>query len=519
MDDIKLKAQSAINLNKSARPGKRDLADWFYLPVWKQALPLAPVEKDTLADQDGCWLLFLPNGANGLGARFAERLADETQVIVVYPGESFAQLGNQYFTVRPGQPDDYEALVKALGGTGCALTQVVHFWTAPWSEPASLEQIQEAGFYSLLFLAQALGYVDLPTSVQLTLVTSGAQQVVDTETIRPAKATALGVCKVISQEYANISCRSIDVTLPTPGKWQEARLVEQLLAECVSGNPADRVVAYRGRQRWLQAFEATRLEAAAKTLLRKEGVYLVTGGLGNVGFALAQGLAKNARARLTLAVRSALPDRQGWADWLASHDEQDAISLKIRRVESLEQLGAQVMVVSANVADPAEMQRVVTETRAHFGAVHGVVHAAGTVGQALFRAIKDTRPLDTQAHFAANIGAVQILEELFRGQELDFCLLTSSLASIVGGAGLASYAAANSYMDAFVYRHNLTEAVPWLTINWDTWQAAAQQDTASEAAISAGEGAEAFLRILSLPRGAFTQVVVSTAALDGRLEQ
>jgi len=515
MNDIKPKTQFSVKPNENTKIWKQDLADWFYLPTWKQTLPLAPVEKGALIEQGGCWLLFLPNGANGLGARLAERLADESQVVAVYPGESFSQLGNQYFTIRPGHPDDYEALVNALGGTGCALRQVVHFWNTPWSEPASFEQIQEAGFYSLLFLAQAIGLKNLSTPVQLTLVTSGAQQVVDTETIRPAKATALGLCKVIPQEYANIFCRTIDVTLPTPGKWQEARLVEQLLAECVTGNPTDQVIAYRGRQRWVQAFEATQLEGSAKTLLREEGVYLVTGGLGNVGFGLAQGLAKNVRARLALVGRTTMPARKSWANWLANHDEQDATSCKIRMVETLENLGAQVMIASADVADPAEMQRVVTEARSQFGTIHGVIHAAGIIDRALLRTIKDTGLLDVQTHFAAKIHSVQILEELFRGQTLDFCLLTSSLASILGGLELACYAAANSYMDAFVYRHNLTEAVPWMSINWDTWQVATQQYEG----ISAEEGADALLRILSLPRGAITQAVISTTPLATRLEQ
>jgi NAD(P)-dependent dehydrogenase (short-subunit alcohol dehydrogenase family) len=246
--------------------------------------------------------------------------------------------------------------------------------------------------------------------------------------------------------------------------------------------------------------------------------------LGNVGFALAQALAKNTQARLVLVGRSVLPERVVWADWLGTHGEQDAISLKVGMIEALEELGAEVMVASADVSDLAQMQRVVDQARARFGTIHGVIHAAGTIDQALFRAVQDTGLIDAQTHFASKVKGVQVLEEVFRDQELDFCLLASSLASILGGLGLASYAAANSFMDAFACRHNQADAVPWICVNWDAWQPTAKQYAASgnpfgDVAITVEEGAQAFLCLLALPRGAVHQVAVSTTSLQDRLNQ
>ena len=523
---IEPKEQSPVK-ESASRPGKQDVADWFYCPSWKQTLSFPPVEKGALADQQACWLLFLPDGANELAARFAQRLNLEFQdVVTIYPGASFTQLGSQHFTICPQKPADYEAVLKALGQTGRVPARIIHFWNAPGLKTASFEQIQDLGFYSLLYLVQALDGQKIAAPVQMTVVTSSAQQVVDTEIVRPEKATILGVCKVIPQEYTNITCKNIDVELPIPDSWREARLVEQLLSECVTENRKDRVITYRGQQRWTQTFEALRLDrdALTKSGLRKQGVYLVTGGLGNVGFALAQALAKNAHARLILVGRSIPPERELWADWLATHDEQDVTSAKIRMIQSLEQLGAQVMVASADVSNRAQMQYVVDQAQARFGAIHGVIHAAGTVGQALFKAVKETGPLDAQAHFAAKVKGVQVLEDVFRGQELDFCLLTSSLASILGGLGLAAYAAANSFMDTFAYRHNQLGSVPWISVNWDAWQLTSRQYSTSgnpfgDVAITVEEGADVFQRILSLPRGAVAQVAVSTTGLQTRLEQ
>ena len=63
-----------------------------------------------------------------------------------------------------------------------------------------------------------------------------------------------------------------------------------------------------------------------------------------------------------------------------------------------------------------------------------------------------------------------VLEEVLDGKNLDFCLLLSSLTSVLGGIGQAAYASSNIYMDSFARRHNRTSPVPWLSVNWDVWR-------------------------------------------------
>ena len=63
-----------------------------------------------------------------------------------------------------------------------------------------------------------------------------------------------------------------------------------------------------------------------------------------------------------------------------------------------------------------------------------------------------------------------VLEEVLDGKTLDFCLLVSSLTSVLGGIGHAAYASSNVYMDSFVRRHNRSHPVPWLSVNFDLWR-------------------------------------------------
>ena len=136
------------------------------------------------------------------------------------------------------------------------------------------------------------------------------------EELCPEKATLLGPCRVVSQEHPNIRCMSVDIVLPEPDTRQEQELIGLLLEELVS-ETSDPIVAYRGKHRWLQAFEATPLEKVSdlKPRIRDNGVYLITGGLGGIGLVLAEYLAQTVRAKLVLIARTSLPARGKWEQW------------------------------------------------------------------------------------------------------------------------------------------------------------------------------------------------------------
>ncbi len=126
-----------------------------------------------------------------------------------------------------------------------------------------------------------------------------------------------------------MTCRSIDVVLPAARGSTLATLGDQLLAELTGpvGLGSDSVIAHRGRDRWVQTFETTRLTDvdACPRRLRPGGVYLITGGLGGIGLTLAHYLAQTVQAKLILTGRSAFPARDAWNGWLATHEPQDSV--------------------------------------------------------------------------------------------------------------------------------------------------------------------------------------------------
>ena len=513
----------------AARPpaaGKRaDIADWFYALLWRQTPPLAQA---AAPEQTTRWLLI--GERDGLMGRITQRLKELGQdVIVVEHGAGQVKLGDDAYSVDPRNADDYYRLLRELETRDCLPQVALHFGALAPLEPAESRQelflrAQERSFYSLLNLTKAIGRINISDALQIGVISSGLHDVTGQEEIIPEKSTVLGLCKVIPQEYPNIVCRNIDLPLEGDRAAFKPEMIDQLIAE-MSAESTDLIIAYRNHRRWIQTFDPVRLDEPASHMrgLREGGVYLITGGLGGVGLALAEHFVRRARARLVLIGRSTFPPRDDWPKWLAEHDAQDTTSVKIRRLQMFEELGGAVTVLSGNVADKRRMQEIIAEVYGRFGVLHGVVHGAGINGERSVRAISETGPTECEWHFEPKILGLQTLSEVLQGRELDFCLLLSSLSAVLGGLGFTAYSAANVYMDAFVQQQSKTSAVPWITVNWDGWLLSEGGLTSNiGAALDAlsmkpAEGAAAFDRILASP--VLSQVVVSTGDLHRRMEQ
>jgi amino acid adenylation domain-containing protein/non-ribosomal peptide synthase protein (TIGR01720 family) len=459
--------EPVAGLERARRPAagvEGDVADWFWVPLWHQALPPGGSELPDGA-AEGSWLLFA--GEGGFGDRLAARLRERgRQVVVARAGERFEETGQGDFTVRPGAAADYGALLDRLAEREIAPARIVHLWSAgPPGGVGEAGREQERGFFSLLHLARALGDRRPEGSrppLHLGIVSTGVQRVTGAEELVPARATLLGPAATLPQEYPGITCAAIDVTLPPPGSRRERRFIDTLLAELAVA-PADPIVAFRGTDRWLRVFEPLRLESPPGPLrLHEGGTYLITGGRGGVGLELAGLLARLARAKLVLTGRTPFPGREAWP---ALAQGKGSVARTARRLLELEAAGAEVWTAAADVTDAASMRWVLDEARERFGRIHGVIHAAGLPGGGLmqWRSLEDA-----EAVLAPKVQGTLVLEELLAGDAPDFLVLCSSLNALVGGPGQADYTAANAFLDAFAQsRHG---DLPVVSINWDAWR-------------------------------------------------
>ena len=447
-----IEPQASFGSGKNPLRKDPDIANWFYAPSWRRSA--VPASNGALTGERRRWLIFADDV--GLGDRLQERLEKlGHEVITVRVGDRFQRTADANYTISSDRRKDYDALLKEIGAVSETSQTIVHLWNVtPAHQPADVEQSR--GFYSLLFLAQALGDqlltlnpadVRVEDKLNICVVSNNLQEVTGEEQLCPEKATLLGPCRVITQEYQNINCRSIDVLLPD-GADSEERIVDDLLAE-IAADSADRVVAYRGRHRWVQDFEQIQLSAAdgKPAKLRDRGVYLITGGMGGMGLELARYLAAEVSARLVLVGRTPVDDTA--------------------KICAIEEAGGEVLVVAADVTDEAQMRRVIEQARERFGEINGVIHAAGMAGGGI---VQIKTPAMAARVLAPKVDGTRLLDRVLQDTALDFFIMCSSRGSILGGFGNVDYCAANAYLDAFAHYKQTKNGGLTVSINWDAWQ-------------------------------------------------
>ncbi|HVG11012.1 MAG TPA: amino acid adenylation domain-containing protein [Thermoanaerobaculia bacterium] len=461
---VEPRRQAFADMQRRAALAKRpDVADWFYVPSWRQSSPPRTVEAPASS-----WLLLLDR--HGIGEQLAERLREMGQ-----------QVTTADVSDLPGEIPDSIVHLGCVGEGG-------------------------DGFHSLLALAKALADRGVTRPLRIEVVTTGVQSVTGNERIEPEKALVLGPVRVMPQEIENVFCRAIDIELSTP--------IDRLAADLVSvladpPPPSDFAVAWRGARRWVQGFEPVKLPAGSRSV-RPGGVYLITGGLGGVGLALAEHLARAANVRLVLIGRS--PVRKD----------------RLARLMAIEELGSEVLVASADVRDPEALRAVIADARQRFGApLSGVIHAAGVTSGGMIQLKTPAAAEEVLSPKVAGTRALAaVLEEKPADEPpLDFLVLCSAINSVLGGFGRVDFCAASAFLDAFALeRSDFT-----VSLGWDTWSETGQAAESElppdlekvrreslKHGMTTAEALEVFDRVLAagLPR-----VVVSTRDLAPLLEQ
>ncbi|MBD9526343.1 type I polyketide synthase [Paracoccus sp. PAR01] len=462
-------------------------AEWGWRPAWKLAAPaveIGPEGPVIAGTQD--WLIFVDD--LGIGDRLAGLLRGLGQrVATVQIADTFADKGEGRFTL-PVESDreGYEMLLSALAAQERVPQRILHLWSltqgAQFRPGSSLLNSQlERGYFGLLHLAQAIG-AELPDArLDLIAICNDALSIAQEPATSPEKATAAGPIRVMPHEMPGVSARLVDIRLPEKRGTDAVALM--LLEEALAPSGAA-LAAWRDGRRFEQGLERVALAEDGMAGIPPAAVCLITGGFGGIGQTIARELAARGGARLALVTRGRL----------------DAAPI-LAALHQLEAAGAEVIAIRADVTSPEDMARAVAETRARFGALDVVLHAAGIVRDSLIAAKSDDDSWDV---LAPKLLGTQALMQALAADPVGMTVLFSSTSSVIAPAGQADYVAANEYLNA-VARSAPKALGRVVAVNWGVWADAgmAARALGLESALTSGATLQRPLldQAMPLPRG------------------
>lgn len=431
-----------------------NIPDWFHQPIWKRC---ATGTVDETKDGRQRWLLL--NGASVSAAIGA--VPKRIEAILVEAGTAFG-CDDGIYTIDPANSDQYRALLADLAARDLMPDQIINgFGLDP-------QGIPDIAFASTLALGRAVsGEARRPALV--TVLGERMHRVVGSENLDPSAAMVLGTLRVLPQELPGLKCRSID--LPEAERSSTVTGLCDALLRPWEEDAA--TCALRGGFVWAKDHAAAPVaEPAAVRVLQEGATYLVAGDLvDGLGLVYARALVKSLGARVILVGRAGLPPAEQWEHWLASHSPQHPVSRFVRALRDIGAPGEDYLLFSGNMADPDWLGSSLGEGQRRFGPIRGVFHTAG-MGELYHCPLADASLDRSDSLFVLKIAGLSALAKVFSGRAPDFVpdfvLVQSSLSSILGGAGLAAYAAANSFLDAFVDARRGASQPVWQAINWDT---------------------------------------------------
>lgn len=177
---------------------------------------------------------------------------------------------------------------------------------------------------------------------------------------------------------------------------------------------------------------------------------LITGGLGGLGRAMADWLLDHGNPRV----------------WLMSRGAPD--ELQKQSLQSLRARGARIDVVAGDVTDARGLATILDRIDAEGPPLRGVIHAAGVLRD---RTLDHLEAESTALQLGPKVLGAWNLHRLTRHRPLDFFVLYSSAAALLGSPGQASYAAANAALDGLA-EHRRDLGLPATSVQWGAWSEA-----------------------------------------------
>ena len=423
------------------------LPPWFWRKVWRSAeLPSVEI---TQADKD--YWIFLDS--TGLLAELAKQLTSQGKPVVCIDNSgTWINRAGEHFSINASSTHDYDRLFTELAKRPTRPRTIVYGFTfsdnaqTPTVPSGEMTSCANTLVWQLAAMSKALGELgEAGQTLKLRVVTHQSVAVNSTDRVSLAKAALPGLVRTFSDEITNLDASLIDLPASTLTE-NRARLLSDLSHAQLAPE-----VAWRQSGRYTEQLEpVTLFPSRQSNPIKAGGIYLITGGLGGIGLAVARDLLKLHKVKLVLVGRSPL---------------SSATSETGAAFTDLQKLG-DVAYEQADVASLTQMKQVAARaTTKWHGALDGVFHLAGVYRPSVLA----HETADSVARtFQPKVSGIWVLAQLLKDRPGSLLVSFSSVLGFFGGYQHGVYAAANSAIDGWT--HELRQlGLRSFALGWSSW--------------------------------------------------
>ena len=409
----------------------------FYLPSWKKTYHSSENSNYTAKT-----CLFL-----GDNSEFSKALGIHLQkefsiVITLFIGEDFNKQTKTRFHVNPKNKEQQKQLFEALKEEKYEMDVIVNCWplcitkaeTADDDKNNLLLAKTYNQFHTFLEILKGLAFYNFLEKSSLYLITESLHKVLGNEKQNIDQSVLLGLLKVISQETSLLYTCNLDVETTENVNVAAMKLLNEMKQTSDSGT-----VALRNEERWELTFNDIQIEDPKISEIKNRGTYVITGGLGNLGYVVGAYLLEKYNAKIIILGRTNLED-----DIKTTVDPD-----KLERFNSLSTKG-EINYVSVDLSNKEGLVKVIENLKTEHKEINGIIHAAGMLSSSAFQLCSNVSIDNIDQHFQPKIDGLVNLLDVFKETPLDFVWVTSSIASYLGGLGYSVYSSSNVFMDYYL---------------------------------------------------------------------
>lgn len=414
--------------------------DWLYITGWDKKSQL---EHIPLKENDGKWLIM---SDFELGFVLQNHLGPHA-CLYAFCGEQYEKINNECYYINPNQKKDYEKLLRQIHKDhGDTLKGILYLYNAlSDKEPNNTDPS-----CSLRYTFQSLLEHQWEHSLKFSLITETAQQVVPSEKINTWQHHLWSMTRIFAAENGQYQVLLLDLDTHQ-SLHKKAKTITNEFSQLT---PEQNHIAYRDGERYTIRLKPYALLSAEISSWKPPQAAMITGGLGALGYEVAQYLAAQGTKYLLLTGTSLLSEKSC---------EKNAM------LKTLEQQGVNVKYAAVDVTKKSKMRPVIEQAEKDWQqSIDGIFHLAGIttdnipiakISESLWQNVLDVK-----------IKGALVLHELFEQSDLSSFVLFSSISAVphFGIAGLSAYAAANEFMNGLaLYRRS--QNLPAMSINWIAW--------------------------------------------------